>query len=149
MKRQGFCNNCGQCCGLAVNGVQTNPWGDGWPGSLKSWSEEACNQIPVLRLISPPHISGKTSGTVTVNGREFEYFWMAGLRKSMTDHSCPFLVDNKDGRYLCGVYGTEWHSIWEQCAPFPSKEMSLVNVIKTFKRFPGCSYFYIHEVDNG
>lgn len=147
--RNGNCNNCGQCCGLAVNGIQINPWGDGWPGSLMTWSEEACNQLPILRLIPPPHLSGKTSGKVTVNDKEFTYIWSDGLKKSLEDHSCPFLVDHGDGQFLCGVYGTNHHDIWEkQCQHFPAKEMTLSQVIKTFRKYPECSYYYELK-DNG
>ena len=146
MLRQGSCNNCGQCCGFSEDGNHTNPWPDHWPGSIVEWSEDACNQVPLFRLVTPPHISGQLSGIVEVNGREFSYYWHGGLRKSLEDHRCPFLVDNGDGRHLCGVYGTSHHEIWATtCNQFPKKEMTMLEAINTFKRYPNCSFYYVPE----
>lgn len=144
--RNGKCENCGQCCGLVTHdGQQTNPWGETWPGGLVGWSEESCEQVPILKLITPPHINGKISGTVEVNGRVFSYYWHSGIRKSLEDHSCPFLYE-KDGRHLCGVYGTEWHEIWAgTCNKFPKPIMELPQAIKIFKRYPGCTFYYVPD----
>ena len=143
LTRLGKCEHCGQCCGrVTEDGQSTNPWGGMWPASLVALSEEACNQVPLYRLIKPPHISGNVSGIVKLNGREFHYLWLNGLRKSLEDHSCPFLYE-ENGLYLCGVYGTEYHVIWEKtCNTFPKDKMFLSEAIKTFLRYPECTFYY-------
>lgn len=133
-KRTGKCNKCGQCCGA--------DGGHGWPKNwfiiLEQYTKEELNEyLPVIGLIGIPRDTGVASGTVTIDGKDYEYEWATGekLRKPGTEEQCPFLYKKKKKWYCALVKSSEeWR--WEkQCKNWPSTYSSSIK-----KNYPKCSY---------
>ena len=149
MKRVSPCNHCGECCGGENPHGIFQPWPSNWPDAHDEWNQDSLQAHHLYKLIPHPHVTGHRSGTVDVDGTEFEYQWVPGigLCKSETEHQCPFLlpyVDDQTGR--CGVYGTTHHKIWEvHCSGFPPVETSVDTAIKILYQIPSCSHEYIEE----
>lgn len=151
MLRVGTCNHCGECCGGArPDGKHILPWKIGRPTySITSWSQENIDNHPLYSRVSHPSLTGFRSGTINIDGEEFEYAWIPelGLVKSEDNIQCPFLkpyIDENTGR--CGIYGTSAHDIWETvCSTYPGLRLSLDNVILHGLEMPSCSHEYVEE----
>lgn len=145
LTRVGECNRCGQCCGADNLGA----WAEAWPEELFGYTQEQLETThPIAALCGVPR-SDHLSGEVEIDRKAYLYYWHRGLRKSLENAECPFLVYEKDTElYACGLYGGSLHKMWEKnCKIFPAPIMSSPDSENHKTMYPKCSYRWIPEED--
>lgn len=151
-KRTGKCNLCGECCGFprATDGGQSNAWPLSWPESLAGLTKEDKDKVaPVFRITG----NVNKSGIHRVGKKSFPWEWVKeqGLCKVLKDGShdirCPFLSDKQeDGTVPCGIYGTRFHSVWEDyCNLVPPEYFEQAQLDNWQKNCPSCSFVFVPE----
>lgn len=164
-RREGSCNQCGECCGSVDAPEPRNPYPRAWPESIARWSLDDANEVcPMLTMFgianqgdeigysTPNHSYSPTGSGTTYYG-----VWITGVglcKDTSVAHDgssynteCPFLEADKS----CGLIGTgDDGARSKYCRPEERLEYEPANDIWTYRHIsewqashPNCSYTFV------